>query len=67
MPERYGNRRDAEEIEIESDEEEDEMQGVGRRVHPSTSRRPSINDFEDMVDDPNLEDDDDDELEVEEL
>lgn len=66
MPERYGNRRDVEEFEIESDEEEDEMQGVGRRVQPSTSRRPSINDFQDMEDDPNLEDDDD-ELEVEEL
>lgn len=42
MPEgsRY-YQRDVEEIEFESDEEDDEIQGVGVRVPPSSSRRPS--------------------------
>ncbi|KNC25238.1 hypothetical protein FF38_10259 [Lucilia cuprina] len=43
MPEGRSQRyqRDVEEIEFESDEEDEELQGVGVRVQPSSSRRPS--------------------------
>uniref|UniRef100_A0A1B0BIT8 Uncharacterized protein n=1 Tax=Glossina palpalis gambiensis TaxID=67801 RepID=A0A1B0BIT8_9MUSC len=41
MPEERYYPRDIDEMEFESDEEEEEQQGVGRRVQPRVDRRPS--------------------------